>query len=138
MSTPNSTLFIAPPTAPKAMPSCCGGVFFGVRIPRDIPVFDARLRDGDPSPPAPWGELYFSRGAFAMGLKTGYVSDRGVYTSFGCQDTRDEANAAQTQARLREAIAAFRREAREGTEMPVAIEVDNYAVTMIRTYRPEV
>lgn len=137
MSTPKPAPFVAPPIDPEATPPRCGGVFFGVRIPRDIPVFDARLRDDAPYPPAPWGELYYSRGAFAMGLKTGYVSDQGVYTSFGCQDTRQEANATQTQARLREAIAAFRREAREGIEIPVAIEVDNYAITLIRTYRPE-
>jgi len=129
-------VFIAPPVAPEAVPPRCAHAFFGVRIPRDIPVFDGRLCDNDPFPPAPWGETYYSRGAFALGLKGGRLDDQGVYTSFGCQDTREVQHAPSTAQRLREAITAFRREARTGTEMPVGIEVQNFAITLIRTYRP--
>ena len=68
MSTPKTTLFVAPPVAPEAMPARCGGVFFGVHIPRDIPVFDARLRDEHPSPPRlHWERRLAGRGSRRLG-----------------------------------------------------------------------
>jgi hypothetical protein len=71
-----AALFTPPPSAPEAAPPRVTGRFFGVTIPSDIIFFDGRFLEASPTPPAPWGELCFSRSAYAMGLHWGWGEGR--------------------------------------------------------------
>lgn len=140
-TTTESDLFVPPPAAPTAIPPRVEGVFFGVDIPEDIPVFDCRLADEhilSEAVRAPWGEHFYNRSLLALGLATGYhnsLAPRPAAIEVSC-DTRMPKLAHETAASFARILDHYRRVEKEWNERggqykPIAIEVDNYGFTVV-------
>lgn len=123
--------FTPPPEAPEAMPPRVTGSFFGVPIPADVAVFDCRVPDEAQTPVAPWGELFFSRAAYAVGQRQ-YTLPRSLTASY---DTRKPESATLTAAGIAYIIDAYREVERDEAVMPLAIEIENFGFLVIGAHR---
>lgn len=132
-----ATLFTLPPSAPEAAPPRVTGRFFGVTIPSDIIFFDGRLQEATPTPPAPWGELFFSRSAYAVGLRWGWGEGRDCHPRgiSGHPNACEARWANITASWVRRLIAAYREAEQEWLHdagpRPVCVELQNYGGTVV-------
>lgn len=129
--------FTPPPAAPEAAPPQITGHCFGVTIPADLICFDGRVPDDAPMPAAPWGEVLFSRSAYAMGLRWGWGRGRDCHPRgiSGHTNSCEARWAAITAGWLRHLIAAYREAEQawlhDDGPRPVCIELLNYGGTVV-------
>lgn len=132
-----ATPFTPPPITPDAAPPRVTGHFFGVTIPSDLVFFDGRVPDDAPAPAAPWGEAFFSRSAYAMGLRWGWGHGRDCHPRgiSGHTNTCEAQWAAVTADWVLRLIAAYRDAEQEWLHdagpRPVCIELQNYGGTVV-------
>ena len=143
----NDHTFTPAPERPEALPPRLTGAFCGVPIPDDIIVFDCRIGEEFPlaQVAAPWGELIYSRGGYALGLVRGWTGDvrypRGIEARH--IDNRNPHNCGEVAGMFTRVLAHYREVLRafvaaEGQFKPLAIEIGNYGMTVIangREYR---